>query len=207
MEKNKNLTNTSTCTTMPRISFIPFISIVYVSLCYLFLYKINNKLYVIAGKDNSISDCVASSTDFESFECYPSRVFIEDVLDDDDDDNFFTACSDSAEKCSEWAEQQECQRNPNYMLVNCRKSCGTCVSGHAGITQVIPEADLHRPAIIRLLQTAKYMHELTSRNYNAHKWCFNSDSMCTYFALQGKCESEPETMTQKCAATCQVCKG
>jgi ShK domain-like len=193
---------------MARTSLGPSWSILHTILSFIILYGISYDSYAVAGKQKTISDCVASTKDFTSFQCYPSRSFKEDFLDEDDDDEdeMYLSCSDSDERCSDWADKQECQNNPNYMLVNCRRSCGTCVSGHAGITQIITEADLHHPAIRRLLQTAKYMYDLTSRNYNAHKWCYNSDSMCTYFALQGKCENEPEMMQQKCAATCRVCK-
>jgi ShK domain-like len=186
-------------------------SILFALQCFVICYLFSTCTVLVAGKKNAVSDCFASNTDFKSFQCYPSRAFIEDISDDeeeeeDDDDELFLSCSNSDERCEEWAEKQECKKNPNYMLVNCRKSCGTCVSGHAGVTQIIPEIQLHQAAMRRLLQTARYMYDLTSRNYNAHKWCFNSDPMCTYFALLGKCENEPEMMKQKCAATCQVCK-
>ena len=29
-------------------------------------------------------------------------------------------------RCEEWKKEGECQRNPTYMLKNCKKSCGVC---------------------------------------------------------------------------------
>jgi prolyl 4-hydroxylase len=38
-------------------------------------------------------------------------------------------CTDSDEKCEEWAVLGECEKNPAYMLSNCRKSCDACAGG------------------------------------------------------------------------------
>jgi len=35
-------------------------------------------------------------------------------------------CTDDNQNCAAWASMGECQRNPNYMLTNCRQSCGVC---------------------------------------------------------------------------------
>jgi hypothetical protein len=32
-------------------------------------------------------------------------------------------CSDKYDKCSFWANNGQCEKNPNYMLQNCCKSC------------------------------------------------------------------------------------
>jgi len=39
-------------------------------------------------------------------------------------------CVDSNPKCAEWAKDDQCEANPNYMLRNCRKSCATCQAGN-----------------------------------------------------------------------------
>lgn len=39
------------------------------------------------------------------------------------------ACEDEAEGCAEWAAEGECEKNPGFMLMKCRKSCpGACSS-------------------------------------------------------------------------------
>lgn len=35
-------------------------------------------------------------------------------------------CIDGDERCSGWAIQGECAKNPTYMLATCRKSCKSC---------------------------------------------------------------------------------
>ena len=35
-------------------------------------------------------------------------------------------CKDSNRNCSFWKRRGECRRNPAYMLVNCKRSCGWC---------------------------------------------------------------------------------
>jgi hypothetical protein len=35
-------------------------------------------------------------------------------------------CEDEDELCSFWAEEGECEENPNYMHSHCSKACGTC---------------------------------------------------------------------------------
>jgi len=35
-------------------------------------------------------------------------------------------CSDSHQHCQYWASIGECNKNPSWMLQNCRKSCGNC---------------------------------------------------------------------------------
>merc|ERR1719512_234946 len=36
------------------------------------------------------------------------------------------SCSDDNPSCEFWANSGECERNPGYMLANCRLSCGVC---------------------------------------------------------------------------------
>nr|XP_047131775.1 zinc metalloproteinase nas-15-like isoform X1 [Hydra vulgaris] len=36
-------------------------------------------------------------------------------------------CEDSHSNCAAWAKANECNKNPNWMRPNCKKSCGTCV--------------------------------------------------------------------------------
>jgi hypothetical protein len=40
----------------------------------------------------------------------------------DDDD-----CEDKVRFCPAWKRQDECQKTPSYMSVQCRKSCGLCI--------------------------------------------------------------------------------
>ena len=48
-----------------------------------------------------------------------------DAVDDDHDPD----CTNSHEKCNDWADQGECVANPAYMLKECMKACGVCGPG------------------------------------------------------------------------------
>ena len=37
-----------------------------------------------------------------------------------------TDCVDNHERCEYWAGTGECDINPNYMLIYCKKSCEVC---------------------------------------------------------------------------------
>ena len=40
---------------------------------------------------------------------------------------FITAgCADGYDACVGWANRGECRNNPDWMLKNCRLSCGVC---------------------------------------------------------------------------------
>lgn len=38
----------------------------------------------------------------------------------------FAGCIDNHPSCHDWSVRGECSRNPAYMLVSCKKSCGKC---------------------------------------------------------------------------------
>ena len=48
----------------------------------------------------------------------------DDDDDDDDEEEEEDFCDDKNENCVSWADNDECTKNPNYMLKNCCKSCG-----------------------------------------------------------------------------------
>ena len=35
-------------------------------------------------------------------------------------------CVDTGRYCADWTRKGECTRNPAYMKIGCRKSCGYC---------------------------------------------------------------------------------
>ena len=44
------------------------------------------------------------------------------------DNNVDINCIDEHENCKGWAKVGECDSNPKYMLVSCRRSCNVCQS-------------------------------------------------------------------------------
>jgi hypothetical protein len=37
-----------------------------------------------------------------------------------------TACEDEDPNCKRWASEDECEKNPQFMLTTCKKSCKMC---------------------------------------------------------------------------------
>lgn len=50
-----------------------------------------------------------------------------------------TSCEDVSPDCEDWVDSGECVTNPNYMLLNCRKSCGACEMVESGVTGGVGE--------------------------------------------------------------------
>ena len=52
----------------------------------------------------------------------------ECINDNNVDNNVDINCIDEHENCKGWAKVGECDSNPKYMLVSCRRSCNVCNS-------------------------------------------------------------------------------
>jgi hypothetical protein len=108
-------------------------------------------------------------------------------------------CEDVEPRCPEWQQQGECQKNPGYMLQNCRKSCQSCIDGHGGVSQVAPGDSAHL-VLQRLVDTAGY---LAGHENEVLASCRNDREECTFMAVEGKCGSD--WMNQHCKAACRKC--
>jgi hypothetical protein len=111
-----------------------------------------------------------------------------------------TICDDVDPECENWALAQECQKNPDYMLTHCRKSCETCLDGHAGMTQIAPDLDLTEPILRHLTSTVQYLETATKttadhsrkshpNHHPTPNSCVNRHPHCTYWAVLGKCNA------------------
>lgn len=91
--------------------------------------KMNRVLYLILTF-LAICRAVSSSAetnvcDTSSEECtnnYDDAKEIEDNINNDED------CIDENDNCKQWAAMGECDANPGYMQVRCRRSCKVCHS-------------------------------------------------------------------------------
>ena len=43
--------------------------------------------------------------------------------------NYITVCGDNDDRCEQWAQEGECDNNPEYMLIECRQACKVCEPG------------------------------------------------------------------------------
>jgi len=57
-----------------------------------------------------------------------------------------SGCTDSHRNCQSWARQGECNKNPSWMKVNCKKSCNTCDGTGGGGNSNCKDKMQHCPA-------------------------------------------------------------
>ena len=58
-------------------------------------------------------------------------------------------------KCVIWAEQQECQKNPDWMHVNCQKACQKCPEKGKTVLVILQNCNECKEVVMRDLEKAK----------------------------------------------------
>ena len=91
-------------------------------------------VYLLAAV--AANDAVCSVGD-EREECVSDST--KNNNDIDDEDRTTDACSDEDEggMCKRWAKDGECEANPGYMLLKCRRSCKVCESEFRLVLHII----------------------------------------------------------------------
>ena len=122
-------------------------------------------------------------------------------------------CVDEDRRCEFWAREGECQKNPNYMLTGCRKSCNSCGLEAERIERpAYGEAQdvsgEHRAELVeRVKKIDIYMTEVvSSKEYDkVRSECKNRHELCVLWAFLGECEANPSYMLLNCAPSCETC--
>lgn len=133
------------------------------------------------------------------------------------------SCQDDHENCSGWADMGECEKNQQYMLINCKKSCGICDTMAIKITED-DSTMLERTAKFGAAQSARgdkkketldnvkamldYMEK--SEDYlslpsTIRQNCKNNNEFCSFWASIGECQNNIAFMKIQCAPACQTC--
>jgi prolyl 4-hydroxylase len=183
--------------------------------------------------------------DFE-FDEFDGEYEDDDFFGDDEEDNDFDSdeeeeedvvsveeCVDEHKSCEFWSNHGECEANPNYMLVNCRKSCNTCrqfpvspqrskhvvdekekvltLSAKFGVEQKA-EGTEEQQTFLRIKQMIDYMKNHVHAKNPTHKMskqvirdCSNEHELCALWASQGECEANPSYMLVNCSPSCFSC--
>jgi hypothetical protein len=140
------------------------------------------------------TECLPTDEEMTAFHCLASE-------------SLRVPCVDTDDRCDDWAKQGECKNNPQYMLVQCRKSCASCIPLHGGsVSQIAPHYDTRPEVLRRLYETQEYLHENAKRNVNSLKHCINKHELCTHWWSIGECETNPGFMSQECSPVCQTCE-
>ena len=77
---------------------------------------------------------------------------------------------------------------------------------HLGETQTAPTVGHVDEVMNILLDTQQYVYDRASVRPNVLKSCVNDHSMCSYWAAQGECKSNPAYMNDGCKAACKKCR-
>ena len=88
------------------------------------------------------------------------------------------ACEDISAGCENYAAKGECDHNPSWMKINCRKSCGFCAG----------EANL-----------------VTDGDGEGDEGCRDAHEHCADWAAKGECDANPGYMLTSCAKSCNQC--
>jgi len=137
-----------------------------------------------------------------------------------------TKCKDTHEECEHWASLGECDANPNYMRVNCARSCNSCPKRRVisaeekellervskfGKKQRV-EGDSYDDALEVIRKTVAYMendvHGPNAKYQLSEEIvgeCNNKEDLCAFWATIGECEGNIAYMQTKCAPSCQSC--
>merc|ERR1719300_763056 len=92
-------------------------------------------------------------------------------------------CLDKHSSCSYWAGIDECNRNPGYMLTNCRRSCNQCSTVNTTPTQPTT----------------------TTTKTTTITDCSDLNGSCSYWAGIGECSKNPGYMLVNCKKSCNQC--
>ena len=137
-------------------------------------------------------ECLSTSPEMKNFLCLKSE-------------SIKIPCDDEDKRCSEWAGKGECQKNPQYMLVKCRKSCSSCITLHHGDEPQIAYDETRSKVLRRLYETQAYLHYQADRNIDTLQRCINKHSECTHWWSIGECKNNPQFMHTECSPACQTC--
>nr|XP_006819343.1 PREDICTED: uncharacterized protein LOC102810139 [Saccoglossus kowalevskii] len=115
-------------------------------------------------------------------------------------------CIDLNQRCEHWASIGECQKNPEYMLQHCKKSCDQCEEEittlqtltEEPITPPLPPFSTAGPITPPLPPKPTTEEPLGD--------CIDLNPNCAYWASIGECQKNPEYMLQSCKKSCDQCE-
>ena len=136
-------------------------------------------------------------------------------------------CVDSDIYCIDWADVGDCETDPEWMEVNCQKSCGLCnnpyITGdydpncfdselycvdwaEAGDCDIDPEwMHLNCRGSCGLCNNTDLDLPTVPPVYVYEPDCEDSDPLCPSWAIEGGCYFNPAWMLPNCAYSCNSC--
>lgn len=143
-----------------------------------------------------------SETDLKKInKLYSCQQTVVDNEEDTDEDES-SDCVDKKFSCTRWAEDGDCEKDRNYMLINCPRTCRFCDKNEKNIRIAIRTTV--QPSTAR--PTVTNRPAVTARPVVTTGTCENKKRGCTLYASIGFCESDEEYMRQNCAKACGFCQ-
>ena len=115
-----------------------------------------------------------------------------------------SVAADTHEMCQSWAEQGECNANPQYMQANCAAACSKAGQYRSQIQRecagYAQQGECSRnPAF--MLSTCRKECDAWERQ---HGLKIDRDSNCVQLSILGECGKEPKRMASQCNTSCTV---
>jgi hypothetical protein len=121
---------------------------------------------------------------------------------DDPEQCKYIPCTNEDEECDFWAEEGECEENPDYMLIHCSRACGTCMEYVAGTDQYGELQQYFSKEADFVLEHMEKMHRYMTEEVlvddekfgNVRERCLNRHTDCMRWAAANECVNNPNYM-------------
>lgn len=117
---------------------------------------------------------------------------------------------DLSDQCSGWARSGECEKAPDYMHVNCARSCRTCDTAAEQAKAAAAAAKLAAAAASATsgatgAAAAAVPAAAATADSNGFV-CKDEQAACESWAKAGECENNPGYMRASCPVSCGTCE-
>ena len=113
-------------------------------------------------------------------------------------------CNDTDSSCGSWAQQGECEANPDAMLRICPTSCGLCTPECKDLKEECPGWG----AAGECNENPEFMIRNCPVTCEACKsTCKDVQNDCPGWTADGECYKNPGFMYKECPGSCGVCDG
>ncbi|XP_064079183.1 zinc metalloproteinase nas-4-like isoform X6 [Macrobrachium nipponense] len=128
-------------------------------------------------------------------------------------------CIDNNEKyCQPWADRGECENNPTWMSVNCRKACRQCVIPGGAAGKECQDHDIHCGTWMEAGECTRnpdYMSLFCKKSCEIcrdheqdlpiQRKCEDKNKFCEAWSTMGQCRTNPKYMIVYCRKSCNAC--
>jgi len=114
-----------------------------------------------------------------------------------------TGCQDGNQFCSDWAQKGQCEANPKYMDVYCKKSCKKCKPSNCEDKNKFCSDWASKG---ECKTNPEYMKEDCKKSCDlCSSDCVDKNAFCPDWSKKGYCDSNPEYMHGSCKKSCNKC--